>query len=88
MPLNSMFHCRIYFWLGLYFWRRYRLGVEWFGLALLGCGIPAMLFGPFFRHLADRVGRRRIILSGFLVALTGIERVKLRQSRVQFCASH
>jgi predicted MFS family arabinose efflux permease len=70
--LNSMFHSGIYSWLGLYFWQRYHLGDEGIGLALLGYGIPGMLFGPFFGHLADRVGRKRIIPLGILIgALAG-----------------
>jgi predicted MFS family arabinose efflux permease len=67
-----MFHSGIYSWLGLYFWQRYHLGDEGIGLALLGYGIPGMLFGPFFGHLADRVGRKRIIPLGILIgALAG-----------------
>lgn len=70
--LNSMFHSGVYSWLGLYFWQRYHLGDEGIGLALLGYGIPGMLFGPFFGHLADRVGRKRIIPFGILIgALAG-----------------
>jgi predicted MFS family arabinose efflux permease len=70
--LNSMFHSGVYSWLGLYFWQRYRLGDEGIGLALLGYGIPGMLFGPFFGHLADRAGRKRIIPLGILIgALAG-----------------
>jgi len=70
--LNSMFHSGVYSWLGLYFWQRYRLGDEGIGLALLGYGIPGMLFGPFFGHLADRVGRKRLIPLGMLIgALAG-----------------
>jgi predicted MFS family arabinose efflux permease len=69
---NSMFHSGVYSWLGLYFWQRYRLGDEGIGLALLGYGIPGMLFGPFFGHLADRVGRKRFIPLGILIgALAG-----------------
>jgi predicted MFS family arabinose efflux permease len=65
--LNSMFHSGVYSWLGLYFFQRYRLGDKGIGLALLGYGIPGMLFGPFFGHLADRVGRKRIIPLGILI---------------------
>ncbi len=70
--LNSMFHSGVYTWLCLYFSQRYHLGDEGIGLALLGYGIPGMLFGPLFGHIADRVGRRRIIPLGILVgALAG-----------------
>jgi predicted MFS family arabinose efflux permease len=70
--LNSMFHSGVYSWLGLYFWQRYRLGDEGIGLALLGYGIPGMIFGPFFGHLADRVGRKSLIPLGILIgALAG-----------------
>ncbi len=67
-----MFHSGVYSWLGLYFWQRYHLGDEGIGLALLGYGVPGMLFGPLFGHLADRVGRKRIIPLGILIgALAG-----------------
>jgi predicted MFS family arabinose efflux permease len=66
--LNSMFHSGVYSWLGLYLWQRYRLGDQGIGLALLGYGIPGMLLGPFFGQLADRVGRKRIIPLGMLIA--------------------
>ena len=70
--LNSMFHSGVYSWLGLYFSQRYHLGDEGIGLALLGYGVPGMLFGPLFGHLADRVGRKRIIPLGILIgALAG-----------------
>lgn len=67
-----MFHSGVYSWLGLYFFQRYHLGDEGIGLALLGYGVPGMLFGPLFGHLADRVGRKRIIPFGMLIgALAG-----------------
>lgn len=66
--LNSTFHSGVYSWLGLYFSQRYHLGNERIGLALLGYGVPGMLFGPSFGHLADRVGRKRIIPLGILTA--------------------
>ncbi len=65
--LNGMFHSGVYTWLGLYFSERYRLGDEGIGLALLGYGIPGMLFGPVIGHLADRVGRKRMIPLGILI---------------------
>jgi predicted MFS family arabinose efflux permease len=67
-----MFHSGVYSWLGLYFFQRYRLGDQGIGLALLAYGIPGMLFGPLFGHMADRVGRKRIIPLGILIgALAG-----------------
>ena len=65
--LNSMFHSGVYSWLGLYFWQRYHLGDKGIGLALLGYGVPGMLFGPLIGRLADRVGRKRIIPLGILI---------------------
>jgi len=67
-----MFHSGVYSWLGLYFSQRYHLGDKGIGLALLGYGVPGMFFGPLFGHLADRVGRKRIIPLGILIgALAG-----------------
>jgi predicted MFS family arabinose efflux permease len=65
--LNGMFHAGIFSWLGLYFSRRYHLGDIGIGLALLGYGIPGMLLGPIIGHLADRVGRKKIIPLGLLI---------------------
>ncbi len=69
---NGMFHSGLFTWLGLYCWERYRLGDEGIGLALLGYGVPGMLFGPVIGRVADRVGRKRIIPLGILIgALCG-----------------
>jgi predicted MFS family arabinose efflux permease len=68
--LNGMFHSGIFSWLGVYFHRRYGLSDVGIGLALLGYGVPGMLLGPTIGHLADRIGRRRIIPLGFIVAGT------------------
>jgi predicted MFS family arabinose efflux permease len=66
--LNGMFHSGVFTWLGLYFSQRYHLGDEGIGLALLGYGVPGMLLGPFIGRIADRIGRKRIIPSGILMA--------------------
>jgi predicted MFS family arabinose efflux permease len=69
---NGMFHSGVFTWLGLYFSERYRLGDEGIGLALLGYGVPGMLFGPVIGRVTDRVGRKRIIPLGILIgALCG-----------------
>jgi predicted MFS family arabinose efflux permease len=66
--LNAMFHSGVFTWLGLYFSERYHLGDEGIGLALLGYGIPGMLFGPIIGRVVDRIGRKRIIPLGILIA--------------------
>ena len=65
---NGMFHSGIFSWLGLYFEQRYQLGDAGIGLALLSYGIPGMLFGPLLGQIADRIGRKRIIPFGILIA--------------------
>ncbi|MFC6644659.1 MFS transporter [Granulicella cerasi] len=65
---NGLFHSGIFSWLGLYFYQRYRLGDVGIGLALIGYGLPGMLLGPMIGKLADRIGRRRLIPAGILVA--------------------
>jgi predicted MFS family arabinose efflux permease len=66
--INGMFHSGIFSWLGVYFQNRYALSDVGIGLALLGYGVPGMLLGPTIGHLADRMGRRRIIPLGFILA--------------------
>jgi predicted MFS family arabinose efflux permease len=68
IALNGMFHSGVFTWLGLYFSRRYGLGDEGIGVALLGYGVPGMLLGPTIGRWADRVGRRAIIPAGLVVA--------------------
>jgi predicted MFS family arabinose efflux permease len=70
--LNGVFHSGIFSWLGLYFSQRYHLGDSGIGLALLGYGVPGMLLGPLIGHIADQIGRNRIIPLGILkAALSG-----------------
>ena len=66
--LNGLFHSGIFSWLGLYFSRRYHLGDTGIGLALLGYGLPGMVLGPVIGKLADRIGRKRLIPAGILLA--------------------
>ncbi|WP_148401909.1 MFS transporter [Dysgonomonas gadei] len=62
--LNSMFHSGIFAWLGYFFYSNYGLNQLHIGLALLGYGIPGLLFGPLLGRLADRYGRNKIIPIG------------------------
>jgi predicted MFS family arabinose efflux permease len=62
--LNSIFHSGVFTWLGLYFARRYGLGEVGIGLALLGYGVPGLLFGPIIGRAADRWGRRWLVPTG------------------------
>jgi predicted MFS family arabinose efflux permease len=66
--LNGAFHSGVFSWLGVFFSERYHLGDQGIGLAFLGYGVPGMLFGPAIGRAADRVGRRRIIPLGILLA--------------------
>ncbi len=63
-----MLHSGVYTWLGLYFERRFDLGQVGIGLALLGYGVPGLVFGPFIGRRADRSGRARLIPLGVAVA--------------------
>ena len=68
--INAVVQSGVYTWLGVYLHQRFGLGEVGIGLALLGYGIPGLLFGPLIGRLADRHGRARIIPAG--VALTGV----------------
>ena len=66
---NGMFHSGVFTWLGHYFSTRYHLGDEGIGLALLGYGLPGMLLGVTIGKMADRYGRRKLILTGLLTGV-------------------
>ncbi|MGH7051117.1 MAG: MFS transporter [Acetobacteraceae bacterium] len=68
--LNAILQSGIFTWLGVYLHQRFGLGETGIGLALLGYGIPGLLFGPIIGRLADRYGRAWIIPAG--VMLTGL----------------
>lgn len=68
--LNAVVQSGVYTWLGVYLHQRFGLGEIGIGLALMGYGVPGLLFGPLIGRLADRHGRARIIPAG--VALTGL----------------
>lgn len=68
--LNAVLQSGIFTWLGVYLNRRFGLNETGIGLALLGYGIPGLLFGPLIGKLADRYGRALIVPTG--VCLTGI----------------
>lgn len=65
---NGIFHSGIYTWLGLYFTEKYDLGEIGIGLAILGYGLPGLLFGSLIGRTADKRGRYTIILSGLMIA--------------------
>ncbi len=66
--VNSIFHSGVFTWLGVYFEERYGVGPFGIGLALLGYGIPGLLFGPLIGRAADRFGRARLIPIGLLLS--------------------
>jgi predicted MFS family arabinose efflux permease len=68
--LNAVLQSGVFTWLGVYLHRRFGLDEIGIGLALLGYGVPGLLFGPVIGRLADRYGRASIIPIG--VALTGV----------------
>ena len=70
VAINAVVQSGVYTWLALYLRQRFGLGEVGIGLALLGYGIPGLLFGPTIGRLADRHGRSWIIPAG--VALTGV----------------
>ena len=70
VAINAVVQSGVYTWLALYLRQRFGLGEVGIGLALLGYGIPGLLFGPTIGRLADRHGRSWIIPAG--VALTGM----------------
>lgn len=67
---NAVIQSGVFTWLGVYLHQRFALNETGIGMALLGYGIPGLLFGPLIGKLADRYGRSLIVPSG--VALTGI----------------
>lgn len=68
--INAVVQSGVYTWLGVYLRHRFGLSETGIGLALLGYGIPGLLFGPTIGRVADRRGRFRIIPAG--VALTAV----------------
>lgn len=64
---NGMFHSGVFSWTGYYFFKNYHLTEKGVGYALLGYGIPGLLFGPLLGRLADKFGRNKIIPIGILV---------------------
>lgn len=68
--LNAVLQSGVFTWLGVYLHQRFGLDETGIGLALLGYGIPGLLFGPVIGWLADRYGRAWIVPGG--VALTGV----------------
>ncbi len=68
--LNAVLQSGVFTWLGVYLHQRFGLDATGIGLALLGYGIPGVLFGPLIGKLADRHGRAWIVPAG--VALTGL----------------
>lgn len=64
---NGLFHSGVFAWTGYFFYANYHLNGKEIGLALLGYGVPGLLFGPLLGKLADRYGRNKIIPIGILV---------------------
>lgn len=69
---NGMFHSGIFAWLGYFFYKNYGLNELQIGFALLGYGIPGLLFGPLLGRLADRYGRNKILPLGLFLGATSV----------------
>ena len=65
---NGIFHSAIYTWLGLYFIEHYQLGEIGIGLAILGYGVPGLIFGSLIGRTADKWGRVWLIVAGLAMA--------------------
>ena len=65
---NAVFHSGVFTWLGVYLHDRFGLGEMGIGLALLGYGVPGLVFGPLIGKAVDRYGRRRFIPAGLAAA--------------------
>ncbi|PQA59913.1 MFS transporter [Siphonobacter curvatus] len=70
--VNGMFHSGVFAWLGYFFYKNYGLNERQIGLALLGYGIPGLLFGPLLGRLADRYGRNKIIPIGLFLGAVSV----------------
>lgn len=66
--LNGIFNAGVYTWLGLYFQKVFSLNGWQIGLALLGYGIPALLFGPYIGRLTDKFGRSKLLPIGLVLS--------------------
>lgn len=73
--LNGVFHSGVFTWLGVYFAERFGLGEIGIGVALLGYGVPGVLFGPVIGRAADRWGRARLLPIG--LSISGLSAVAL-----------
>lgn len=82
---NGMFHSGIFAWLGYFFYRNYGLNQLHIGLALLGYGIPGLLFGPLLGKLADRYGRNKIIPLGLFLGAVAVLLLSQHFSLVASC---
>jgi len=76
--LNGMFHSGIFAWLGYYFGNRYHLNDRGIGLALLGYGLPGMLFGVTIGKAADKYGRKKMIPIGLLTGVITVATLVFR----------
>uniref|UniRef100_UPI003B3A1A9B MFS transporter n=1 Tax=Siphonobacter sp. TaxID=1869184 RepID=UPI003B3A1A9B len=68
----GMFHSGIFAWLGYFFYKNYGLNERQIGLALLGYGIPGLLFGSLLGRLADHYGRNKIIPIGLFLGAVSV----------------
>ena len=65
--LNGIFHAGVYTWLAYYLQKVYDLNGWQIGYALLGYGIPGLIFGPLIGKLTDKIGRSKLIPIGLAV---------------------
>lgn len=84
---NGMFHSGVFAWTGYFFYKNYHLNEREIGLALMGYGIPGLLFGPVLGKLADKFGRNKIIPIGILVGALSALSLSINYSLVISCIS-
>ena len=70
--LNGIFQSGVFAWLGYYLALKYNLSDQGIGIALLGYGLPGMLFGVLIGKSADKHGRSKIIPIGLLVGALSV----------------
>lgn len=82
---NGMFHSGVFAWAGYYFYKNYQLSGKEIGFALLGYGVPGLLFGPVLGKLADKFGRNKIIPAGIMVGALSAILLSINYSLIFSC---
>ena len=70
--LNGIFTSGVYTWLAYYLEKTYNLSGRSIAFALLGYGIPGLVFGPLIGRLVDRYGRSKLLPSGLALGSSSV----------------